>query len=73
MSCFIEYKGYHAKIEYSFEDGCFVGEVVGIKDIIVFHGNTINEIKNNFHDNVEDYIELCKEFKKNQKWSFYHD
>ena len=32
------YKGYAARIEYSDEDELFVGRVVGIRDIITFHG-----------------------------------
>lgn len=34
-------KGYAARIEYSDEDGCFVGRVAGIKPIITFHGESV--------------------------------
>ena len=30
----MNYKGYPARIEYSEEDGCFVGHIVGINDIV---------------------------------------
>ncbi len=41
----IEYKGYHASIEYDAEDNIFVGEVVGITDSLKFHGTSADEVK----------------------------
>ena len=35
------YKGYAARIEYSEEDGCFVGDLAGIRDIVGFDGKTV--------------------------------
>ena len=32
MNSMLEYKGYHASIEYDAEDNIFVGEVFGITD-----------------------------------------
>jgi len=40
------YKGYTARIEFSDEDDCFIGYIVGIKDVIDFHGETVKELKN---------------------------
>lgn len=53
------YKGYPARIEYSDEDGCFVGRVAGISDIITFHGESVQEIKKAFEDAVNFYLESC--------------
>lgn len=33
----MKYKGYGACIEYSDEDGCFVGHIAGIRDVVEFH------------------------------------
>ena len=51
------YKGYIARIEYSEEDGCFVGHIAGIRDVIGFHGESVSELRAAFADAVEDYLE----------------
>ena len=55
------YRGYTAEIIYSEEDGCFVGDVVGIDDIICFHGNTDEELRASFEGVVDLYIEALAE------------
>ncbi|MCY4361314.1 MAG: type II toxin-antitoxin system HicB family antitoxin [Gammaproteobacteria bacterium] len=57
----MRYKGYPARIEYSDEDGCFVGRVAGIRDIITFHGNNVGEVRNAFEEAVEFYLDSCDE------------
>jgi len=57
----IEYKGYVAKVEFDDEDQIFVGEVIGIDDIIAFHSENEKEIIPVFHNMVDDYLEVCKE------------
>ena len=57
----MEYKGYTARIHYSKEDGCYVGELVGINDIVVFDGETLEEIRKTFEADVEDYQACCAE------------
>ena len=42
------YKGYAARIEYSEEDGCFVGHLVGIKAIVGFDGRSVAELRKHF-------------------------
>ena len=53
------YKGYAATIEYSDDDECFIGHIAGIKDRVGFHGESVIELKEAFHDAVEDYLETC--------------
>ena len=60
----MEYKGYHAKIEYSPEDETFVGEVFGIADTLVFDGQSIEELRTMFHETIDDYLETCRELGK---------
>lgn len=57
----MQYKGYAARIEYSDEDGCFVGHIAGIKDIVGFHGETVTEMRAAFEEAVDDYLALCAE------------
>ena len=39
------YRGYAARIEYSDEDGCLVGLVAGINDVIGFHGESVEQMR----------------------------
>ena len=62
------YKEYTARIDFSDKDDCFIGHIVGIKDIIGFHGETVKELKNAFYEAVDDYNEACEKIgKKPQK------
>lgn len=54
------YKGYAARIEYSDEDGCLVGHIAGITDIVGFHGDSVQEIRTAFHEAVDFYLESCE-------------
>lgn len=54
------YKGYAARIEYSEEDGCFVGHITGIRDVIGFHGESVTELRAAFTEAVDDYLETCE-------------
>lgn len=53
------YKGYAARIEYSDEDGCFIGHIAGIKDVIGFHAESVNELRTAFFEAVDDYLLTC--------------
>ena len=64
----LSYKGYKARIDFSDEDDCFIGHIIGVKDVIGFHGGTVKELKSSFHEAVNDYNEACKAIgKKPQK------
>lgn len=58
----MNYKGYSARIEYSDEDECFVGHIAGIKDIVGFHGESVEEIRKAFIESVDGYLAACEEF-----------
>jgi len=60
----MEYKGYHAEIKYSDEDRLFVGQVVGVSDTLAFHGASVSELEQMFHQSIDNYLELCREFGK---------
>ena len=55
----MNYKGYAARIEYSEEDGLFIGHIAGIRDIVGFHGESVQELRNAFEEAVTDYLETC--------------
>jgi len=56
----MQYKGYAARIEYSDEDKCFVGHIAGIRDIVGFHGESVDSLLTAFKDAVDDYLETCE-------------
>jgi predicted HicB family RNase H-like nuclease len=60
----MNYKGYAARIEYSDEDGLFVGHLAGIRDVVGFHGESVPELKAAFAEAVDDYLETCAKLGK---------
>ena len=59
MSNSLSYKGYTARIEFSAEDECFIGHLVGIRDVVGFHGESVAELKVAFEEAVNDYLDTC--------------
>ncbi|WP_053147338.1 type II toxin-antitoxin system HicB family antitoxin [Pseudomonas sp. P97.38] len=55
----MNYQGYAARIDYSDEDGLFVGHIAGIKDVVGFHGESVSELRAAFKEAVTDYLETC--------------
>lgn len=60
----LQYKGYIAKQEYSAEDRVFYGKILGIDDLVNFMSDKAEELENEFHAAVDDYLEFCKEIGK---------
>lgn len=61
MKNVLMYKGYLAKIEYSVEDKVLYGKIEGIKDLVNFESDSIDDIEYEFHSAVDDYLEMCAE------------
>lgn len=53
------YEGYSARIEFDEEDRIFVGHLAGIRDIVGFHGSSVDELEAAFHEAVDDYCAHC--------------
>lgn len=53
------FKGYTARIEFDAEDRVFFGRLSGIRDIVTFHGATVDELEAAFHEAVDDYLATC--------------
>lgn len=64
MNSMLEYRGYHAAIEYDAEDNVFVGEVFGITDSLNFHGTTVSELHEMFEQCIDNYLDLCEKINK---------
>lgn len=56
----MKYRGYIARIEYDNEDRIFVGHLAGIKDIVGFHGSSVDELETAFHEAVNEYIAISE-------------
>ena len=67
----MKYKEYTAQIVYSEEDGCFIGDLVGIRDIVSFHGDSLEEIRAAFEESVDDYLLTCQEFSRSPQKPIY--
>jgi predicted HicB family RNase H-like nuclease len=55
------YKSFTARVEYDERDNIFVGRILGIRDMISFHGETVAELKAEFELAVNDYLDDCKQ------------
>lgn len=55
------YKGYEGIAEFDEDAHIFSGEVLGLKDVITFQGESVSELEQAFHDSVDDYLEWCSE------------
>ena len=61
MNSIMKYKGYWAEIRYSDEDECLCGHIEGLKNTsISFEGETVNELKKDFKDAIDFYLDNCK-------------
>lgn len=60
MNNTMEYKDYIGSIEFSEEDCIFYGKVQGIRALISYEGTTAQELVDDFHCAVDDYLALCK-------------
>lgn len=61
MKSLMTYKDYHAKIEYDDDARVFHGRVLGIKDVINFEGDCVEELSKAFEDSITDYLAFCRE------------
>ena len=57
----MSYRGYTARIEFDERDSIFVGRALGLRSIISFHGQTVEELRAQFAAAMDDYMEDCQE------------
>ena len=58
---YLEYKGYKGSVEYSKEDDCLVGKVLGLtKETILYEGSTLEELKADFEAGIDSYLAYCE-------------
>ncbi len=55
----MHYKGYIGHLVFDDEAEIFHGEVINTRDVITFQGKSVEEIKKEFKESVDDYLEFC--------------
>jgi predicted HicB family RNase H-like nuclease len=61
MNNVMEYKGYYGTVEFSADDNVLFGKVLGINGLISFEGDNLQNLKKDFEDAIDDYLEMCDE------------
>jgi len=56
----MEYKGYIGTVQFDEEAEIFHGEVINLKDVITFQSDSVEGLKREFHESVDDYLEFCR-------------
>ena len=61
MSNLLSYKNYNGTVEYSKEDKCLFGKVVGIQSLLSYEGDSVQELEQDFQNVIDEYLADCKE------------
>ena len=59
----LNYKGYIGSVNYSVEDDCLYGRVMGLpKNItIIYEGESIKDLRTDFENAIDNYLNSCEE------------
>ena len=60
----IEYKGYTGVFEFDPSIDAFHGRIVGLQDVVTFQGRSLDELRREMAESVDDYLEFCGEVGK---------
>lgn len=60
MSNLLSYKNYNGTVEYSKEDSCIFGKVIGIKSLLSYEGDSVQELEQNFKNVIDEYLQDCE-------------
>ncbi len=60
----LDYKGYHAKVEYRPDDHLLFGRVLDLGDTVVFEVERAADVESAFQTAVDDYLDFCAEIGK---------
>ncbi len=61
MSNLLSYKNYNGTVEYSREDSCLFGKVIGIKSLLSFEGVSVQDLEQDFQNVIDEYLKDCEE------------
>ena len=52
MKDILVYKNFLGSVHFYAEDGVFYGKIEGVNDLVTFEGQSVEELKNAFHEAV---------------------
>ena len=55
----MEYKGYFGKVEFDDEANIFYGEIINLRDVVTFQGETVTKLRKAFRESIDDYLDFC--------------
>ena len=58
------YKGYTSRIDFDDRDDILVGRLLGIQDVVSFHADSVAQLREDFHEAVDDYLQTCEKIGK---------
>lgn len=61
MSNLLLYRNYNGTVEYSREDRCLFGKVIGIKSLLSYEGDSVKKLEKDFINLIDGYLADCKE------------
>ena len=59
MSGTLRYNDFEGTVEFDAEDRLLNGRVLGISDILGYHGTTLDELEQSFRSAIDGYLEHC--------------
>lgn len=57
----LKYKGYEGTAELDMDRGVCRGKILFINDLVTYESSVPSELRTQFQDAVDDYLETCKE------------
>lgn len=58
------YRGYTSRIDFDDRDDILVGRLLGIQDVVSFHADSVAQLREAFHEAVDDYLQTCEKIGK---------
>lgn len=59
MNHLLSYKNYNGSMEYSKKDHCLFGKVIGIKSLLSYEGESVQELEQDFQNVIDTYLTDC--------------
>lgn len=70
MKNLIHYQGYTGTVEFDEKENYLFGKVIGIRSSITYEGTNVEELLQDFHDGVDDYLNFCEDKNKTPEQPF---
>ena len=56
MSSRLKYKGFEGTVEYSADDDCLFGKILGIDGLAMYFGDSLESLKKDFYEAVDFHL-----------------